>query len=57
MLTEKEEKDILKDPEKLRGFAKDLRAEADRLEAKAANPDMVGTRAACVVLACVAYAP
>jgi len=53
---EKELEEILKDPDKLRGLARDLRAEAQRLEARATNPNYVSTRAICGILACICCA-
>ncbi len=43
-LGENELNEMMKDPQKMRAFADDLRAQADRLEAKAAGggPDVEG---------------
>lgn len=43
-LSENELKEMMKDPKKMRAFAEDLRAQADRLEARAAGgePDVEG---------------
>ena len=49
---------IVKDPDKLRGLAKDLRAEAERLDARAANPKYVSKEGdvKCAVAACLIMA-
>ena len=58
MLDQNQIEEILKDPQKLQGLAKDMRAEADRLEAKAAGGDEVQGQnvGCCTAVQCVTVA-
>jgi len=54
-LGENELKEIMKDPQKIRALAEDLRAQADRLEAAAAGrgPDVEGMESRDCGLGCI----
>ncbi len=57
LLGEKELNEIMKDPQKMRALAEDLRAQADRLEARAAGggPDVEGMESSDCGVGCVMY--